>query len=63
MAYGNFLCYNNFMNILNSSVTNLKDDKDLIKWDSKFALGIPLIDEQHKHRVNVKCCGLRFESA
>ena len=51
MAYGNFLCYNNFMNISNSSVTNLTDDKDFIRWDSKFSLGIPLIDEQHKQLV------------
>ena len=48
-----FLCYNNFMNISISSVTNLPDDKDLIKWDPKFALGIPIIDEQHKHLVEL----------
>ena len=53
MAYGNFLCYNNFMNISNSSVTNLTDDKDFIRWDPKFALGIPIIDEQHKHLVEL----------
>ena len=48
-----FLCYNNFMNISISSVTNLTDDKDFIKWDPKFALGIPIIDEQHKHLVEL----------
>lgn len=53
MAYGNFMCYNNFMNTLTSSVTNLTDDKDLIRWDPKFALGIPYIDEQHKHLVEL----------
>ena len=36
------------MNITNSSVANLTDDKDFIRWDSKFSLGIPLIAEQHK---------------
>lgn len=41
------------MNISTSSVTNLTDDKDLIRWDSKFTLGIPLIDEQHKHLVEL----------
>ena len=41
------------MNIMNSSVTNLTDDKDLIRWDPKFTLGIPLIDEQHKHLVEL----------
>ena len=39
------------MNISTSSVTNLTDDTDLIRWDPKFLLGIPLIDEQHKHPV------------
>lgn len=41
------------MNISNSSVTNLSDDKNLIRWDPKFSLGIPLIDEQHKHLVEL----------
>ena len=41
------------MNISTSSVTNLTDDKDLIRWDPKFLLGIPLIDEQHKHLVEL----------
>ena len=41
------------MNISTSSVTNLTDDKDLIRWDPKFTLGIPLIDEQHKHLVEL----------
>ena len=47
------------MNISISSVTNLTDDKDFIKWDSKFALGIPIIDEQHKHLVEpcAECMG------
>ena len=53
MAYVNFQCYNNFMKISNSSVTNLTDDKDLIRWDSKLLLGIPIIDEQHKHLVEL----------
>lgn len=41
------------MNISASSVTNLTGDKDLIRWDPKFSLGIPLIDEQHKHLVEL----------
>ena len=41
------------MKISNSSVTNLTDDKDLIRWDSKLLLGIPIIDEQHKHLVEL----------
>ena len=41
------------MKLTNSSVTNLSDDTDLIRWDPKFALGIPYIDEQHKHLVEL----------
>ena len=41
------------MNYSSSSITNLTGEKDLIKWDPKFALGIPLIDEQHKHLVEL----------
>ncbi|MBQ0052163.1 MAG: hemerythrin family protein [Treponema sp.] len=41
------------MNASISSVTNLTDDKDLIRWDQKLALGISLIDEQHKHLVEL----------
>lgn len=41
------------MKISSSSVTNLTDDKDLIRWDPKFSLGIPLIDEQHQHLVGL----------
>ena len=28
-------------------------DKNYIKWDSKFELGIPTIDEQHKNLVQL----------
>ena len=41
------------MNNTVSSVTNLTIDKDLIRWDPKFSLGIPFIDEQHKHLVEL----------
>lgn len=41
------------MNNTLSSVTNLTDNKDLIRWDPKFSLGITLIDEQHKHLVEL----------
>ena len=41
------------MNVSSSSVTNLTSDKDLISWDPKFSIGIPLIDEQHKHLVEL----------
>lgn len=41
------------MNVSSSSVTNLTSDKDLINWDPKFSIGIPLIDEQHKHLVEL----------
>lgn len=41
------------MNISTSTVTNLTDDKDFIRWDSKFSLGIPVIDEQHKYLVEL----------
>ena len=29
------------------------DDEKLIKWDPKFKIGIPLIDRQHEHLVNL----------
>lgn len=48
-----FWWYNSFMNVSSSSVTNLTSDKDLINWDPKFSIGIPLIDEQHKHLVEL----------
>ena len=41
------------MKLTNSSVTKLSDDTDLIRWDPKFALGIPYIDEPHKHLVEL----------
>ena len=41
------------MNISTSSITNLTDNKDLIRWDPKFAIGIPSVDEQHKHLVEL----------
>lgn len=36
-----------------STATNLTGEKDLIRWDPKFSLGIPFIDEQHKHLVEL----------
>ena len=41
------------MNISSFSAANLTGDKDFIRWDPKFSLGIPLIDEQHKHLVEL----------
>ncbi|MBO4320499.1 MAG: hemerythrin family protein [Treponema sp.] len=29
------------------------EDKIYIKWDPKFKIGIPVIDEQHEHLVNL----------
>lgn len=36
-----------------STSANLSSDKDFIKWDSRFALGITYIDKQHMHLVEL----------
>lgn len=41
------------MKSLNSASTNLTDDKDFIKWNPSFALGIPGVDNQHIHLVEL----------
>ena len=40
------------MNIKNMGTTNRLDD-DFIKWDPKYKIGIPVIDAQHEHLVNL----------
>lgn len=41
------------MKSLNSASTNLTDNKDFIKWNPNFAIGIPVIDKQHMHLVEL----------
>ncbi|MCQ2583793.1 MAG: bacteriohemerythrin [Treponema sp.] len=41
------------MTNLVSSVNNFSGEKDFIKWEPRFALGITYIDEQHKHLVEL----------
>ncbi|MCR4822260.1 MAG: bacteriohemerythrin [Treponema sp.] len=40
------------MNIKNSGVTN-SEQEDFIKWDPKYKIGIPVIDEQHENLVKL----------
>ena len=36
-----------------SSVPSASHDASFIKWDPKFKIGIPVIDAQHEHLVNL----------
>ena len=43
-----------------SSVISNSNDENLIRWDPKFKIGIPLIDAQHEHLV--KLCNDFYQS-
>ena len=40
------------MNLKNAGITNTQDE-NFIKWDPKYKIGIPIIDAQHEHLVNL----------
>ena len=53
----NNLLVNNFHLLYNTCIMeykpNTNNNKNLIVWDSKFEIGIPVIDAQHKMLVNL----------